>query len=203
MPVELRLPNRLTLSVVIRLLTGVIVAVLLSATSAMAGALEDPRAAVERKDYATAFTLVRPLAEQGDAKAQTLLGELYGVYALGNGIDLAEAAKWYRRAADQGNAEAQWRLAQKYYFDEDYAQAVAWSRKAADQGHAFGQLFLGMMYRDGQGVPQDYVIAHMWFNLAAAADGSGAKSRDDIAAKMTPAQIAEAQRMASEWVPKK
>ena len=62
------------------------------------------------------------------------------------------------------------------------------------------------MYEDGRGVPQDYVRAHMWFNLAA----SGAsghdwmiKYRDLVAAKMTPDQIAEAQRMAREWKPTK
>jgi TPR repeat protein len=56
------------------------------------------------------------------------------------------------------------------------------------------------MYMNGQGVPQDLVQAHMWFNLAAAGGYADAqKSRDSVAAKMTPAQIAEAQRLASEW----
>ena len=64
------------------------------------------------------------------------------------------------------------------------------------------------MYYVGEGVPQDYVEAHMWFNLAAsrASDAEVRKEmavfRDHVAAKMTPAQIAEAQRLASEWVPK-
>jgi hypothetical protein len=52
-------------------------------------------------------------------------------------------------------------------------------------------------------VPQDYVTAHMWFNLAAASgDKTGAEGRDMAAAKMTPAQIAEAQKLAREWKPK-
>ena len=51
---------------------------------------------------------------------------------------------------------------------------------------------------------QDYVLAHMWYNLAAAQDaGVAAKNRDRVAAKMTPAQIAEAQRLAREWKPTK
>ncbi len=64
------------------------------------------------------------------------------------------------------------------------------------------------MYEKGQGVPQDYVQAHMWYNLAAShfAPGSdrdrAVKNRDIIAEKMTPAQIAEAQRLAREWKPK-
>ena len=58
-------------------------------------------------------------------------------------------------------------------------------------------------------MPQDYVQAHMWFNLAASRLPPGTnrdkavKNRDIVAAKMTPAQIAEAQRLAREWKPKK
>ncbi len=63
------------------------------------------------------------------------------------------------------------------------------------------------MYNYGQGVPQDYIQAHMWYNLAAASGGDddremAAKNRDLIAEKMTSEQIAEAQRLAREWKPK-
>ncbi|MFQ5564708.1 MAG: sel1 repeat family protein, partial [Parvularculaceae bacterium] len=59
----------------------------------------------------------------------------------------------------------------------------------------------------GRGVPQDFVEAHKWFNLAASrASGdireTAAKNRDIMAAKMTPEQIAEAQKQAREWVRK-
>ena len=82
------------------------------------------------------------------------------------------------------------------------------SRKAAEQGNALGQVNLGTMYDHGHGVPQDYVQSHMWYNLAASHAEDAAtremavKNRGDVAAKMTPDQIAEAQRMASEWKPK-
>ena len=57
--------------------------------------------------------------------------------------------------------------------------------------------------RRGQGVPQDYVQAHMWFNLAAAqGDPSAAKQRDLLALKMTPSQIEKAQALAAAWKPK-
>ncbi len=61
------------------------------------------------------------------------------------------------------------------------------------------------MYDDGQGVPQDYVQAHMWFNLSAAGPpdeyrDDAARNRDRVAKFMTPAQIAEAQRLAREWM---
>ncbi len=76
-------------------------------------------------------------------------------------------------------------------------------RLAADQGHAKAQYSLGAMYALGQGVPQDFVQAHMWSNLAAAqGDEPARKLRDKLAKKMTPAQIAEAQRLAREWTPK-
>jgi TPR repeat protein len=92
---------------------------------------------------------------------------------------------------------------------QDYAQALICYRKAAEQGDARAQLSLGLMYAKGHGVPQDYVRAHMWFNIAAAAAGASdasvrdsVKWRDLVAIRMTAAQIAEARRMASEWKPK-
>jgi TPR repeat protein len=87
----------------------------------------------------------------------------------------------------------------------DYTEAVKWYRLAAAQGDAFAQFNLGVMYSKGDGVPQDYVQAHKWFTLAAATfttpseRDQAAKARDRIAAKMTPAQIAEAQKLAREW----
>jgi TPR repeat protein len=84
----------------------------------------------------------------------------------------------------------------------NYAEALKWFRLAADQGRADAQALLGHMYADGQGVPQDYVSAHMWFNLSAAqGEQQAARERDNIATRMTPAQIAEAQKLAREWRP--
>ncbi len=85
----------------------------------------------------------------------------------------------------------------------DYATALTEFRPLAQQGHAGAQYNLGQMYRKGQGVPQDYVQAHMWVNLAATQGREDArKARDILAFQMTPAQIAEAQRLAREWKPK-
>jgi uncharacterized protein len=87
---------------------------------------------------------------------------------------------------------------------------MKWFRRAAGQGNAAAQNDLGLMYDRRQGVPQDYVQAHKWFSLAAArfpASKTGereqaVRNRDRVAAKMTAAQIAEAQRLAREWKPK-
>ena len=77
--------------------------------------------------------------------------------------------------------------------------------KAAEQGESFAQTSLGFMYEDGtEGVPQDYTLAHMWLNLAAAQGRPAAKIElDKLTSKMTAQQIAEAQRMAREWKPTK
>ncbi|MFP4502860.1 MAG: tetratricopeptide repeat protein, partial [Candidatus Hydrogenedentota bacterium] len=83
---------------------------------------------------------------------------------------------------------------------QDDAEAVKWYRKAAEQDYADAQLNLGVMYRLGEGVVQDYVRAHMWLNLAASAgDADAREARDAIAGDMTQEQIAEAQRLAREW----
>ena len=80
---------------------------------------------------------------------------------------------------------------------QDYAEAVKWFHLAADQGQANAQCFLGLMYFEGRGVPRDYVTGHMWLSLAAARGiEDAAKYRDALTAKMTPAQVAEAQRLA-------
>ncbi len=78
-------------------------------------------------------------------------------------------------------------------------------REAAEQGNADGQCGLGYAYRDGRGVPQDYVEAHKWMNLAASHDSGDlqknrAAARDDLAKLMTPAQVADAQSRAREWI---
>jgi TPR repeat protein len=206
-------------------LTIVTVAVLVSASSAFAGASEDCAAAAAfylQHDYTEALRLCRPLAEKGDAKAQSALAFMY---INGEGVphDKAEAEKWYRKAAEQGYAPAQSALGFMYDsgdgVPQDYAEAEKWYRKAAERGDAFGQAYLGFMYEFGKGVSRNNVLAHMWVNLAAAhsptdfADYANrdmygmtktyADERDELAAKMTPAQIAEAQRLAREWKPTK
>ncbi len=195
-----------------RILAGVVLAVMLTG-GAVAGPLEEGLAAAKRGDYATALRLLRPLAEQGHARAQFNLGV---AYANGRGVpqDHAEAVKWWRLAAAQGYALAQAHLGIMYDkglgVPQDHAEAVKWFRLAAAQGNALAQLNLGALYANGQGVPQDSVQAHMWFYLAASRFSApeapyrdqAVKYRDIVASKMTPAQLAEAQKLAREWKPK-
>ena len=184
---------------------GLILAVGL-AWPAIADPREDAETAYNRQDYATTVRLLKPLADQGDAVAQTFLGSMY---ADGQGVpkDDAQAVKWYRLAADQGAALAQANLGDMYAngqgVPKDDAQAVKWYRLAADQGHAMAQANLGGMYANGEGVPRDYVLAYMWSNLGAARGNEiGRKNRDLIARRMTLTDISEAQRLSREWKPK-
>ena len=71
---------------------------------------------------------------------------------------------------------------------------------AAGAGDARAMLALGHLYLQGLGAPQDFVEAHKWFNLAASrGNAEAAEERDALAARMTPAQIADAQRLAGSW----
>ena len=179
-------------------------------SGALAGPFEDGFTAVQRGDYAAALKLWKPLADQGYSDAQYNLGVMYDN---GKGVpqDDAEALKWYRKAADQGLAQAQYNLGVMYDegkgVPQDYAEALKWYRKAADHGEASAQFNLGFMYYNGDGVPQDYVEAHKWLNLSSAratekeTRDMATKKRDIVAAKMTPAQVAEAQKLAREWKP--
>jgi TPR repeat protein len=129
------------------------------------------------------------------------------MYITGQGVPLdeREALRLFRLAADKGWAEAQAAVGYVYFnglagVPQSYDEAFTWYYRAAAQGHAPAQSELGGLYANGQGIPQDYVRAHMWFNLAAAQGYQEAiKDRDEIARKMTPEQIAEAQKLAHEW----
>ena len=158
---------------------------------------------------ASAQTLAetRQRANAGDADAQNDLGLMY---YNGEGVpqDYVEAVRWYRLSADQGLAAAQLNLGVMYDrgrgVPQDYVEAVRWYRLAVDQGFAAAQYNLGFMYDRGRGVPLDYVEALKWVTLAAARASSDrqesyADARDALAKLMTPAQIAEAQTLATEW----
>ena len=162
--------------------------------------------AYNSSDYATAIKEFSVAAEQGIADAQYNLGVMY---AKGEGVpeDDSKAVKWYRKAAEQGIADAQFLLGAMYDFGngvpEDDSKAVKWYRKAAEQGHAKAQYNLGTMYAKGEGVPENYIKAYMWVSLAAAFGYKDEKKAKEVLKKrMSSEQIAEAQRLSSEWFEK-
>lgn len=142
--------------------------IMLAPCAAIAGPFEDGMIAFGRDNSVTAVKIWRPMAEQGDAAAQHMMGFMY---QHGDGVPM------------------------------DSAEAARWVRKAAEQGLAIAQNTLGLHYWHGMGVLRDYVQAYMWLNLAAAQGrDTSIRHRADIADHMTPAQIAEAQQRAREWL---
>lgn len=140
-------------------------------TTVKADQFDEGIAAYEAGNFQKAFEKFKPLAKKGDSWAQFQLGIIYG---WGKGVprDDREAAKWYR--------------------------------KAAKWGHPIALLNLGHMYGKGQGVPQDYVQAYKWFNIIASHfygkyHEEAVRNRNVIKKRMTPAQVAEALKLAIEW----
>ncbi len=120
------------------LLFALLCLILLCAQTALADSLTDAKAATTRGDHSAALSILKPLAERGNAEAQFQLGLLS---AQGQGVpqNIAEAAKWFRKAAEQGYAPAQINLG--YMYDtgqgvaKNQAEAASWWKKAADQGN--------------------------------------------------------------------
>ncbi len=159
------------------------------------------------QDYAEAANWFRKAAEQGNVDAQFNLARLLDS---GTGVaeNNAEAAKWYTAPAEQGNLDAQVNLAFLYYSGEgvtkDTDTAVKWFQSAANKGHIGAQYNLGLLLVSDE-APQDFVRAYKWLSLAEdnATDADereqAAAARSDLEGRMTPAQIAKAETLTSEW----
>ena len=171
-------------------------------------ALADGMAAFRGGDYAKAFELWRPLAENGSITAQYRLGNMY---AEGKGVarDDKAALMWFQRAAEKGDAASQYNVGVSYASGagtaQNDAEAAKWFRRAADQGMAFAQLNLGLLYAAGRGVPQDNVEAMAWLQLALFALPPGgarsdvARAMEDVSKKMTNEEREDAREHARVW----
>jgi TPR repeat protein len=112
-----------------------------------------------------------------------------------------EALKHFRRAAEQGDAEAQLHLGAMYFnghgVTQDRDVAAHWFHEAAVHGNLEAQYVLGVIYWDGRGVAKDYMSAYMWFNIASR---NGSKSAEEsvgrIASNLTSGDISKAERRA-------
>ena len=184
---------------------------------------------VERNE-AEAVKWFRVAADKGGlVVAQNNLADSY-VLGLGVAQDFGEAFKWYRIAADQSSSYAENVLGVAYEHGfnvaQDDAEAFRWYRRAANKvydrpGNTWihsPQYNIAAMYASGRGTAQDYVRALMWFSLAIAfgdtkppaplgiklvdtSKYTALEQRDRLVALMTSAQIAEAEKLASEWRP--
>jgi uncharacterized protein len=117
--------------------------------------------------------------------------------------DYADAFNLYKKAADQGDANAQFNLGVMYFegkgVPQNYVEAFNLFKKAAAQGNSYAQYNLGVGYSKGRGVPINYKKAYVWYILASAKGHEKAKHNISvIEPKMAPQQIAEAQKEAAE-----
>jgi TPR repeat protein len=189
----------------IKSIRTVVLGFLLACVIPAGAGVDDAVQAYLRGEFDKAAILLRPVAEQGNAQAQTYMGILY---EQGEGVpqDYAESVKWYRLAAEQGMADAQYYLGNMYRngngVPKDEAEAVVWYTKAAEQGKAAAQNSLGELYARGKGsVKRDYVASYMWFNVAATSGNEPyVKGRDKVAKKMNKQEIEEAQQLSREWM---
>ncbi len=148
------------------------------------------------------ITRLKQEANKGNAEAQLALGNMYHN---GQGVpkNYKEAISWTKKAAEQGNADAQFNLGLIYGngqgVPKNEAEEVRWYKKAAKQGLAEAQFILGVMYGNGRGVPKNDVKAYIWLSIAGAQGQSKAhKLIEILSSEMTPAQIAEAQKLAEQ-----
>ncbi|MFC1684006.1 SPOR domain-containing protein [Pseudomonadota bacterium] len=131
---------------------------------------EDGVAAMERKDYASAYKIWLVLAQRLDPRAQAYLS---GLYAQGLGVEKNDrlAQRWLAGAAFGGYAPAQHLLGNAYqhgrFGETNLSQASYWWRMAALQEHPDAQYRLGMAYMNGEGVERDLDKAADWFKRAA------------------------------------
>jgi TPR repeat protein len=169
-----------------------------------------------RRDYGQALIAFHKAARQGLKEAKLNLCRMYYLdQDLGN--DYARSVEKLHVQAHIANPLAPYEMGQMYLAGsapkskvQDYGEAARWFRMAALQGMPDAQIELGQLYERGLGVPQDYVMAHMWFNVAASllsntyVEGERANAaglRDSVGARMTPQQIADAQALARDWKP--
>lgn len=159
--------------------------------------------AVDAGDYLTAYQVLKPLAEAGNAEAQHNLAMLY---KQGKGVleDPEKAAVWFRKAADQGVAEAQFQLGRSYDkglgVQQSVEYAALWYRRAAEKGNPWAQANLGVMQAEGQGMKQDLTMAYVWFNLAASQGiGVALENREILAENMSDEMLEKVREVSREY----
>jgi len=120
---------------------------------------------------------LRAKALEGNAQSQYEVGEQYSdawyssFSLFDNNQDLREeAAVWYEMAANQGHAEAQYKLS-LFYFQKDREKSFYWTKRAAMQGLSEAQSSLGWHYGQAWGTPQDLVQAYKWLALSYRGEG--------------------------------
>ena len=176
-----------------------------SATRQLAEAYYLGREGAEQ-NFSEAARWYTKLAQQGDVRAQTTLGLIY-IRGYGVKKDATAAHRWWSLAAAANDPGAQYNLGTLYRTGEgvqqDFGQAARWFRLAAQRGHVQAQHDLGMLYHEGQGIEKDPRWAYYWIKIAALqGDDKAEESLKKVATGMSPDQVREADRQATEWMAK-
>jgi len=188
------------------ILVGLTALTVLFTSPSFSDDITDAKIAILNEDYATAFRLLTPLAEQGHSYSLNVIAYMYDEgWGVPQNHDMA--MKWYKFGADRGDASSQYNLGIKYGsgrgVQKDNKAEFEWYKLAAEQGLAIAQYSLGLKYESASGVLQDYIKAHMWHNIAASRGDTHSITRlNSLAKKMTPKQIELAQKLARECVKK-
>ena len=159
-----------------------------------------PSRRVEERDISSLIKF----AEGGSVQDQLNLGHIYssGKDMSGVNRDYAQAFKWFRKAAEQGDAKGQYFLGRMYYYGEgtakDYAEAAKFYRRSAEQGDVVAQFSLAICYANGEGVAKDAAEAYAYYNLAGVEDEHARKNLVILEKKMSIDQIAAGQRRTKE-----
>lgn len=127
------------------------------------------------RNAAKGMALIRKLASKNHTRSQVWLGIVYRYGENGVSPNPAEAFKWFKKAAEAGDYEAQYYVAYMYYHGEGVAQndaeAFKWFKKAATESEVLeAQYYVGLMYFNGEGVTQDVDKAKYWADKTIAED---------------------------------
>ena len=113
---------------------------------------------------------IKTQAEQGNAKAQSVLAASYSGGKNGLSQDHVKAYYWYKKAAEQGDAISQFLLGGAYSegkgVRQDHHKAMYWLKKSASQNNAAAQFYIGTMYFFGEGVRQNKAQAKEWYGIS-------------------------------------
>ncbi len=151
-------------------------------------------------DVAGALPLYRQAAEKGFAEAQVQLAELYDG---GDGVprDAELALRWYERAAQQGNEEAQLALGLNYAdVRHDNLSAFGFFQQAADQGNVTAQYRLGLLYLGDVDVPRDDIKAWVYLSLASEKLPEADQARSALELNLPAETLTSARVALSRWI---
>jgi uncharacterized protein len=160
------------------------------------------------QEHVPDMVVLRAAARNGDLDAQIRIAGIYMVRG-----EYPVAVDWYRKAANQGSANAQYQLGQLLMngmsgigsrpgISKNQGEAIQWYLRAAKQGHEPSQRALGTCYANGTSVNQDIVEAYKWFRVIALETSSSSASDmlNSLILAMTDQQVADGEKRAKDWL---